>query len=228
VTPPARHDERYYEVVRPRSPAERLVVAARDRIYADFLRLIRPQAHETILDVGVSDVVNDAANMLERKDANPARITAAGLGEGSDFRAAFPQVAYRQVAANARLPFEDGQFDIAMSNAVIEHTGSRENQRFFVAELARVARRVFISAPNRYFPVEHHTAAPLLHYWRPTFGLFCRALGKDDWLDPENLILIGRRDLERFAPPGRRALCGYTGVRLGPFSSNMYLALDPA
>jgi hypothetical protein len=186
-----------------------------------------PQPHETILDVGVSDVVNDAANMLERKDAHPARITAVGLGEGADFRAAFPAVTYRQIVANARLPFEDGQFDVAASNAVIEHTGSAENQRFFVAELARVAKRVFISAPNRYFPVEHHTAAPLAHFWRPSFEAFCKATGKRDWLDPANLILVGRRDLESFAPPGRRAISGYTGLMLGPFSSNMYLALDP-
>ena len=38
-------------------------------------------------------------------------------------------------------------------------------------ELCRVAGRVFISVPNRYFPVEHHTAIPLLHFWDKGFEL---------------------------------------------------------
>jgi len=74
-------DEQYYEVAAPRSWGERLAVVARDRIYADILRHCRPASDETILDVGVSDVVTDAANMLERKYSHPERITAVGLGE---------------------------------------------------------------------------------------------------------------------------------------------------
>ena len=131
-------------------------------------RFHRPSASragdDTILDVGVSDVVNDAANMMERKYPFAELITAVGLGSGEDFRAAYPQTAYKQIAANQRLPFADRQFDIATSNAVLEHVGSPAHQELFVHELIRVARKVFISVPNRYFPVEHHTAIPFLHY----------------------------------------------------------------
>ena len=62
------------------------------------------------------------------------------------------------------MPFDDDTFDIATSNAVLEHVGSLENQLFFVHELCRVARRVFIVVPNRFFPIEHHTALPIVHY----------------------------------------------------------------
>ena len=85
---------------------------------------------------------------------------------------------------------------------------------------ARVARQVFITAPNRYFPVEHHTAIPVMHYWRPTFALACKTLGKGEWLAPENLILTGIDDLQRLNPAGR---VGHTGLALGPFSSNIYI-----
>ena len=61
-------DGKYYQVVAPRSLSERLVIAARDRIYADFIRLCRPTPTDTILDVGVSDVVNDAANVQSIRD----------------------------------------------------------------------------------------------------------------------------------------------------------------
>jgi len=220
-------DRRYYEATKPRSVGERLTVAARERIYRDFIRLMRPCASDTVLDVGASDVVNDAANVLERTYPHADRITAVGLGEAKAFQASFPNVAYRQIRPNAPLPFADQTFDIATSNAVLEHVGSLENQLKFVSELTRVASRVFITVPNRLFPVEHHTGIPLLHYWRGSFALACGALGKRDWLDPANLILMSRSRLTELTPPGRPAHAGHTGIRLGPFSSNLFLAIGP-
>ena len=113
-----------------------------------------------------------------------------------------------------------------MSNAVLEHVGSFDNQLFFVRELCRVARRVFISVPNRFFPIEPHTALPLAHYWDSTFKIACRITGKSEWARGENLILMTRKRLLRLATPtGKRAIVGYTGLRLGPFSSNLYLEI---
>ena len=219
-------DSKYYQVASPHSVGERLTIAARDRMYDDLIRHCRPAADDTILDVGVSDVVNDAANLLERKYPHPDRITALGLGEGTDFCAAFPAVAYRRIAANEVLPFADGSFAIATSNAVLERVGSRANQMRFVAELMRVARRVFITVPHRFFPVEHHTAIPLAHYVDRTFALACRALGKSEWADEANLILMSKRRLRALAPAG--AVVAHTGLRLGPFSSNLLLFIDQA
>ena len=34
-----------------------------------------------------------------------------------------------------------------------------------------------------YFPVEHHTAIPLLHFWKRGFELACKCLGKEAWAD---------------------------------------------
>ena len=60
-------DRHYYEVATPGSISEKLAAIARDKIYTDFLRFCRPSASDKILDVGVSDVVGDAANVLERR-----------------------------------------------------------------------------------------------------------------------------------------------------------------
>jgi hypothetical protein len=219
-------DEKYYQAAAPRSLGERLMIMARDRIYADFVRCCRPTSDDAILDVGVSDVVNDGANMLERKYPHPERITAAGLGVADDFRNAFPAVTYVRIEANRPLPFADREFDIATSNAVLEHVGSTSNQAAFVAELLRVARRVFISVPHRYFPVEHHTAIPLLHFWDASFATACRRLGKAEWAEERNLILMSKDRLRDLAPPGVEVSIGHTGIPLGPFSSNLFLFAD--
>ena len=89
---------------------------------------------------------------------------------------------------------------------------------------------MFISVPNRSFPLEHHTGIPLLHWTQPTFRLACRRLGKDEWAEAANLILMSRRTLlQACAGPlsrGRRVTIGTTGIPLGPFSSNLYALID--
>lgn len=202
------------------------MVRARDRIYDDFIRLCHPTSEETIVDAGVSDVISDGANVLERRYPYQQCLTAVGLGAAEEFRAAFPDVIYRQVVANEALPFPDRSFDIATSNAVLEHVGSLENQRHFLGELMRIGKRVFITVPHRLFPVEHHTGIPLLHWTDSGFALMCKLLGKEDWSRPENLILMSRRRLRALCPPDARVTIGTTGIPLGPCSSNLYLYWD--
>ena len=93
------------------------------------------------------------------------RITALGLHDGASFRERYPEIAYVQGDACA-LPFADESFDVVFSNAVIEHVGDVERQRLFVGEALRVGRRVFLTTPNRWFPIEVHTRLPLVH-WLP-------------------------------------------------------------
>lgn len=221
-------DAKYYEAVAPRSATEKLLVAARDRIYADFLREMQPARTDLILDVGVSDVLNDGANVLERKYPYPEQITACGIGDAVEFQVEFPAIRYVRIQPNAPLPFREGEFDIATANAVLEHVGSPENQVFFVSELCRVAKRVFISVPHRYFPVEHHTGLPFVHYSERIFRAACALTGKSEWARPENLILMSRRRLEALAPADRSVRIGYTGLRMGVLSSNLFLAAGQA
>lgn len=225
---PIATEEEYYRAVQRESMAERLLVAARDQIFRDFQARMWPSPSDRILDIGVSDVVNAGANFLERCYPHPDKITACGLGEGTEFQIAFPAVGYVRIEPNVRLPFGDGSFDIATSNAVLEHVGSAQNQSFFVSELCRVAARVFISVPNRLFPIEHHTGLPMVHYADGLFQIACRLTGQSQWAREANLILMTRGRLRRIAGlTGRSVQIGYTGLRLGPFSSNLYLAIRP-
>lgn len=76
---------------------------------------------------------------------------------------------YPFMIADARaMPFEDGYVDFALANAIIEHVGREAEQREMVEEMTRVARSWIITTPNRWFPVEPHTAVVFKH-WSPTW-----------------------------------------------------------
>ena len=154
--------------------ADAISLRSRRRKLALFLEVMGPTPATTVLDVGVDEVsLGDAGgqsgctthNLLEERYPWPERLTALGLHDGARFRERYPQIAYVQGDACA-LPFADGAFDVVYSNAVIEHVGGRERQEAFVREALRVGRRVFVTTPNRWFPIEVHTRLPLVH-WLP-------------------------------------------------------------
>ena len=136
-----------------------------------FLDELHPTAETSVLDVGADELAfgeGDGCgtlNFFEEHYPWPERVTALGLQDGTGFRARYPDIPYVQGDACA-LPFVDGEFDIVFSNAVIEHVGDRERQRQLVSEAIRVGRSVFITTPNRRFPVEVHTRLPVVH-WLP-------------------------------------------------------------
>jgi hypothetical protein len=88
-----------------------------------------------------------------------------------------------------------------VSFAVIEHVGSRDQQRSFVHELCRVGRTCCITTPNRWYPIEFHTVLPLVHWLPPSwFRTLLRLLGKDFWAKEENLNLFSSSELRAMFP----------------------------
>jgi methyltransferase family protein len=145
---------------------------SRRRKMEQFLRLIQPTEETTVVDVGVADTPFGAGegqavthNFFEALYPWPERITAVGNVPLDNFARAFPQIP-RVIADGRDLPFADGEFDVAFSNAVVEHVGGRTEQERFVRELCRVAKRVFVTTPNRLFPLDPHTLLPVVH-WLP-------------------------------------------------------------
>ncbi|HXG77397.1 MAG TPA: class I SAM-dependent methyltransferase [Gaiellaceae bacterium] len=174
-----------------------------------FLDEIRPTPETTVLDVGADELGFGEGsgcatlNFFEELYPWPERITALGLHDGHGFRARYPHIRYVQGDACA-LPFADGEFDVVFSNAVIEHVGGRERQRQLVAEALRVGRRVFLTTPNRRFPLEVHTRLPLVHWLpdrlaHPVYDALGKGFAKD-------VHLLTRRSLAALFPGRVRVL----------------------
>ena len=193
-----------------RTVASRASRRSRERKLRLFLEAFRPGPETTVVDVGVTDAGHGGTygtdNFFEAEYPWPERVTAVGVTGLERFAAAFPKV--RTVVADGRaLPFGDGEFELGFSNAVVEHVGGLDDQRAFVHELCRVARRVFVTTPNRLFPLEVHTLYPLVH-WLPR-RLQPAALDEIELLSPRAFRSL-------FPYPVRLVDVGVTLTAVGP------------
>ena len=154
---------------------------------------LRPE--DRIVDVGAGWGAAlerfNAVNPIVAVDLNP--ITSGWLAQ--------PNVTAMKGDAT-KLPFSDGEFDVAFSNSVIEHV-PRALQPAFASEIRRVAARYFVQTPNRHFPIEPHYQMPLFQFLPEKMQ---RALNdrfslgwqeKGHW---EQIDLLSSNDMRRLFP----------------------------
>jgi hypothetical protein len=190
-----------YNVAAADSLAVRVAAHQRRKMFDRFLVDTGVTEYEKILDVGVtSDRTYTASNYLELWYPHKNMITAVGIDDASFLRDQFPGMRFVR-ADGLQLPFSDQAFDVVHCSAVIEHVGSFAQQCALVRECCRVARRaVYITTPNRWFPVEFHTVLPLVHWLpKPAFRALMRRTGRGFFAEENNLNLMIARELRRAA-----------------------------
>jgi len=101
-----------------------------------------------------------------------------------------------QMVADTTLPFEDGQFDVVISNHVIEHVGDEADQLHHLTEIRRVMKPdglLYLAVPNKWRIIEPHYRIPALS-WLPKSAadFIVRLSGKNEQFDCK---LLARREL---------------------------------
>jgi len=95
--------------------------------------------------------------------------------------------------SGVELPFEDGSFDVVISNHVIEHVGAMESQLWHLREILRVLRRDgvgYLAVPNRWMLIEPHYKLAFLS-WLPSSlrSAYLHLMRKGDFYDCEPLTV---------------------------------------
>lgn len=164
--------------------AERIIRVARNHFHerrADvFIRLMDPAPGTRVLDLG-SGWGDPFLGRITRRV--PLDVTLADITEGPTHDA--ERLGFRSVLLqeDGPLPFDDGEFDIVVSNSVIEHVTlpkeecvhaqmseaewrgrALKRQKAFANEIRRVGKRYFVQTPHKHFPLDLHTWLPFTHW----------------------------------------------------------------
>jgi ubiquinone/menaquinone biosynthesis C-methylase UbiE len=194
-------------------------------MFGVFLSVTGIQQQDTVLELGAtSDQTYSHSNYFELWYPYKNRITASGIDNAQFLEEMYPGLRFVPVDGRS-LPFADREFDYVHSSAVLEHVGSREKQVDFLREVWRVARKgIFITTPNRWFPVEFHTVMPFVH-WLPiaAFQKLCKMRGLDYFATEDNLNLLSASDLRRLAEEAGLENFKVIGVTLAGWTSNLLL-----
>ena len=218
-----------YSSGRAKSGRDRAELAARMKIYNALAQHIPGlNSLESIIDVGATaDNEKDSSNFFEKIYPHPQRITALSDQNAPWMEDEWPGLKFVQADALS-MPFDDKSFDLTFSSAVIEHVGSRENQAKFIRECIRVSKKyVFITTPNRYYPIELHTALPFIH-WLPPKAYRCilRCINKPFFAVENNLNLLSKSDLIKMMNDIKGVRYTIDTIRFYGFKSNLLLVIE--
>jgi hypothetical protein len=187
-----------------------------------FQRLLHEKHARTVLDVGAGMEWNGARNTLHGLFSSGKlpidRLVATGLEELTPLSEKYRGIEFVQ-GNGLSLPFADKSFDMAYSNAVIEHVLGENARRQLISEMLRVAWSCFVTTPNLYFPIEVHSRLPFLH-WLPDhwfnwttkrLGIGFISKGMGGYFVP-----IGPNQLRSYFPNGEqvRISLGWLGMTL--------------
>ncbi|MCI5133606.1 MAG: class I SAM-dependent methyltransferase [Candidatus Electrothrix sp. AW2] len=142
---------------------KRLSKLSRDKKNDLFFKIIEPNKETRILDIGAEVAGSNYSEQLIDIYPWKDKITAINISHNQiqAIKKKYPQIK-AEVADALTLPYPDKSFDVVYSNAVIEHVVGVKEQKKFASEVMRVAKRYFVTTPNRWYPYEFHLRLPLV------------------------------------------------------------------
>lgn len=176
-----------------------IVLKKRSQMLNLIKKKIKTIKVQDVLDVGTtSDKFNKSSNFLinnfsyikKRKSISDQKIS-------SNFFLYTLQKSISDKLTN--LEINKFSSDLVISNATIEHVGSKKNQYTMICNIILLTKKTFVIAtPNRYHPIEFHTLIPLIH-WLPKkiHRFILKLFGLSYFAKEQNLNLLSEEDLLR-------------------------------
>ena len=171
----------------------------RKKIYKIFKNNIEVDTNTKILDVGTTPTLDYYENFFIHAYPWKNNITCLSDQDCSILKSRYDEL-NMLLGDGRKVDLPNASFDIVYSSAVIEHVGDAVNQKNFIKECVRLTKKkVFITTPNRYFPLDFHTKLPLIHMLpKKFFRKILYLLGDNFFRFEKNLNLLSKNDLIKF------------------------------
>ena len=175
-----------------------------------------------ILDIGTtSDSENESSNIIIKnlKNLNSYK----SISDQKITMQLFEKKVKKSITGNfSKKEFDDLRSDLVISNATIEHVGSKRRQKKMIANIIKLSKIMFIIiTPNRFFPIDFHTKIPLIHWFPKKIHRFIlKVLGLKFYAKEKNLNLLSKNDFVEIIDQKEVSLT-ITDIKLFKLSSNL-------
>lgn len=172
-------------------------------------------ADDTIIDIGVDPTLGGNTNYFEKWYNLPNKLTCLGVkADFSKFIERFPN--YKLIEFDGvNFPVFSEKFDVAFSNAVIEHVGMGSEQKRWLTNISKITNKLIITTPNRWLPFETHSMTFFIHWLPLNFRNWVyRRIGKSYFAD-DYMWLLSKSDFKK--------LIIASGFKIDEFHENKFL-----
>ncbi len=140
-----------------------ILLKNRINIFNIFLENVKFSKKSKILDVGTTPILEPHENIIFYQYKWKNNITGFSNQDCNILKKKFKTNKFIKGDAK-NINLRKNKFDISFCSATIEHVGSYKNQKKLISELYRISRNyVFLTTPNRSFPIDFHTKLPIIH-----------------------------------------------------------------
>jgi len=180
---------------------ENLIVKKRLEISNLINNILKKITVENILDVGTT----------ENKSYYSSNIVVKNLNVKCEYKSLSNQIILDNffkikikksiVSKFSYKEIKDYSCDVVISNATIEHVGSRIKQKLMIHNIAKLTKKIFIiSTPNKNFPIEFHTKIPIIHLFpKKIYSFVLRKIGLEFFANINNLNLLSYKNLKNLS-----------------------------
>lgn len=189
--------EKNYTLQRSQGFLDHFVLKKRLEMLKIFFTAFPESSFNQVMDVGVTAETSAiSAHFFEENIQNKKKIIALSNQNAKFLETIYPGLLFKLGDAK-NLPFENNSIDVIFSSAVIEHVGSFEEQKKMIAECFRVCKKgMFITTPNRWYPIDPHTVLPFLHWLpKPIHRAILKKIGLSFYSLEENLNLLDKKSI---------------------------------
>ena len=178
---------------------EKLLLKNREEIFKIFEKKVDYNDNMTLLDVGTTASRSKVHNIILQKTANNRNIVCYSNQDCSNLKQDYKNISKIVIGDGTKIEYDNNSFDIVHSSATIEHVGSEERQIQLIKECLRVSKNtVFITTPNRFYPIDFHTKLPLIHLLpKSIHRRLLKLLGLGFFAKEENLNLMDKNQIIR-------------------------------
>lgn len=203
-----------------------LIKKKRDEIFEILKKIFKFKKSTKILDVGTTPSLDPHENMILNNFKSKKNISCLSNQNLKKLKYQYPLTSFFH-GDGRKMRFKKNKFDIVFSSATLEHVGSYQNQSKFINECYRVSKNlIFITTPNRNYPIDFHTKLPFLHLLPKEIHRNILKFFGEKYLSKEkNLNLLSKKDLNEMCHKLNIRNFKIFKVRLFFFVSNLILVI---